>query len=176
MKKGEFIYAYNIPSSGYQDGDAFIIGNGSMWGRSNAFRVQSNGNVYSAGAINPSGADYAEMDAFNKIADYYKAKAAAEKDKTLDDAARMLDEDMANGFVTAVSAAKANADRGALRSLVWSEKVSMMMSSLLKRFAVEGGAMPDFLNPVPGVDPYFFTRIIRIGEIIYSIRIRYAGF
>ena len=83
----------------------------------------------------------AEMDAFNKIADYYKAKAAAEKDKTLDDAARMLDEDMANGFATAASAAKANADRGALRSLVWGEKVSMMMSSLLKRFAVEGGAM-----------------------------------
>jgi rubrerythrin len=83
----------------------------------------------------------AEMEAFNKIADYYKSKAGAEKGKTLKDAAKMLDEDFADRFPAANKTAKENADRGALRSLVWSEKVSAMTKSLLERFAKEGDAM-----------------------------------
>ncbi|MCL2811108.1 MAG: rubredoxin [Clostridia bacterium] len=83
----------------------------------------------------------AEMDAFNQLSDYFKTKAATEKGKTLDDAARILEDDMANGFVSANAVAKAHTDRGALRSLVWSEKVSMMLKSLLERFRREGDAM-----------------------------------
>ncbi|MGL6197970.1 MAG: peptidase G2 autoproteolytic cleavage domain-containing protein [Lachnospiraceae bacterium] len=41
--------------------DAYIIGNGFNDARSNAFRVQFNGNVHSASGIYTSGADYAEM-------------------------------------------------------------------------------------------------------------------
>jgi len=83
----------------------------------------------------------AEMDAFTRLADYFKARATAEGGLTLDDAAKMLEGDMAGGFASANAAAKAHADRGALRSLVWSEKVSMMMQSLLERFAKEGDAL-----------------------------------
>jgi rubrerythrin len=86
-----------------------------------------------------------EMEAFNKIASYFKSKTSAEKSKTdtvyLHDAAQMLDADLADGFLSANNAAKENADRGALRSLVWSEKTSAMMKSLLDRFAKEGDAM-----------------------------------
>lgn len=38
----------------------FIVGNGSSSARSNAFRVHNNGVIYSKGAYNTSGADYAE--------------------------------------------------------------------------------------------------------------------
>jgi rubredoxin len=83
----------------------------------------------------------AEMEAFNKIADYFKSKTAAEKGKTLADAAKMLDDDIAQTHPAAVKTARENADRGALRSLVWSEKVSAMTKSLLERFAKEGDSM-----------------------------------
>jgi rubredoxin len=84
-----------------------------------------------------------EMEAFNKIAAYFKSKAAAENGNTLDAAAKMLDSDLASGFPTANAAANADADadRGAMRSLVWSEKVSVMMKALLDRFTKESDAM-----------------------------------
>jgi len=83
----------------------------------------------------------AEMEAFNKIADYFETKTTAETGKTLADAAQMLENDMANGLLSANAAAKKDSDRGALRSLVWSEKVGVMMKALLDRFAKEGDAM-----------------------------------
>jgi len=82
----------------------------------------------------------AEMEAFQKLAEYYKSKTAAEPGKTLDDVLMMLDKDLSGGFTAAIDAAKAAADRGALRSLVWGEKVSMMQKSLLERFDHEGEA------------------------------------
>jgi rubredoxin len=82
-----------------------------------------------------------EMEAFSKIADYFKSKAIAEKGKTLEDVAKMLIDDMATGYPAANKAAKDEADRGAQRSLVWSEKVSILAKSLLERFAKEGEAM-----------------------------------
>ena len=83
----------------------------------------------------------AEMEAFNKIAAYFKTKAGTAKGKMLTDAAQMLEHDLTMWYSKANGAAKAGADRGALRSLVWSEKVSLMMKSLLERFAKEGDAM-----------------------------------
>ena len=82
-----------------------------------------------------------EMEAFNKLAAYYMAKTAPEDGKTLNDAARMLGDDLIQKFPAAKTAANSSKDRGALRSLVWSEKVSIMMKSLLERFAIEGDAM-----------------------------------
>jgi rubredoxin len=82
-----------------------------------------------------------EMEAFNKLADYFKSKTATAHVTTLAEAIPMLDDNITNGFVTANAIAKNNADRGALRSLVWSEKVSTMMKLLLDRFTKEGDAM-----------------------------------
>jgi rubredoxin len=84
----------------------------------------------------------AEMEAFNKLANYFKSKTAITTQvKTLDKVANMLEDDMTKGFVAANVAAQANADRGALRSLVWSEKVSTILKTLLERFVKEGNAM-----------------------------------
>ncbi|MBR3740425.1 MAG: rubrerythrin family protein, partial [Clostridia bacterium] len=44
-------------------------------------------------------------------------------------------------YPAASAAAQENRDRGALRSLVWSEKVTRMLSSLLNRYKTEGNAM-----------------------------------
>jgi rubrerythrin len=82
-----------------------------------------------------------EMEAFTKLADYYKAKAGAASGQTLRDAATLLEDDFAAGFPSANAAAKSVSDRGALRSLVWSEKVSAMVRALLDRFEKEGEAM-----------------------------------
>ena len=82
-----------------------------------------------------------EMEAFNKLADYFKSKIAGDCGNTLEDVAKMLAGDMDGGISAATAAAKADADRGALRSLVWSEKVSAMLKSQLDRFLKEGDAM-----------------------------------
>ena len=88
-----------------------------------------------------------EMEAFYKIAAYYKSKAVAEKSQApqtaagFADAAVLLAQDLKTGFPNAGKTAKENADRGAQRSLVWSEKVSIMMEVLLERYAKEGDAL-----------------------------------
>jgi len=82
-----------------------------------------------------------EMDLFNQLADYYKSKVPVQSGKTLDDASGLLKTDLAEGFPDAFAVASAQADRGALRSLVWSEKVSRMLRSLFDRYAKEGDSM-----------------------------------
>jgi len=82
-----------------------------------------------------------QMEAWNRLSDYYKSKEALKISLTLSDAAKMLDNDLSEHFPAANSTAKAEGDRGALRSLTWSEKVSTMMKTLLTRFEKEGNAM-----------------------------------
>jgi len=83
----------------------------------------------------------AEAEAFGKVADYYKSKAGVPQDKSLEDISSMLDSDITKGIPEARKAANGASDRGALRSLVWSEKVSIMTKALLERYAREGDAM-----------------------------------
>ncbi|MCL2172767.1 MAG: rubredoxin [Candidatus Bathyarchaeota archaeon] len=84
----------------------------------------------------------AEMEAFNKLADYFKSKATiATQVKTWNNAINMLDNDITKGFTVAKIVAQNNTDRGALRSLIWSEKVSTIMKALLERFVKDGEAM-----------------------------------
>lgn len=83
-----------------------------------------------------------EAEAFNKLANYFKSKTVITVQvKTLDKIVNMLDDDMTKGFVAANVAAQTNVDRGALRSLVWSEKVSTIMKALLTRFTKEGNVI-----------------------------------
>jgi rubredoxin len=82
-----------------------------------------------------------EMEAFYKIADYFKSKSSIENNKTLKDLSKMLEDDLSKGYTVANEAAKNKTDRGAMRSLVWSEKVSVMGKALLDRYAKEGDAM-----------------------------------
>ena len=84
-----------------------------------------------------------EMNLFNQLAAYYKGKAELRDVKSLDDIAALLKADLADGYAKANAAAESGSDRGALRALVWSEKVSRMQRSLLDRYAKEGEAALD---------------------------------
>jgi len=87
-----------------------------------------------------------EAEAFKKISDYYKTKMTAEEGKSPADVKVILDEDLSSNYANATAAAKANSDRGALRTLVWTEKASIMMSSLLERYEAEGDSMLEGTN------------------------------
>ncbi len=55
---------YNVeptPGTPVQGGDVFVVGNGTSYIRSNAFRLDYAGNGYYAKSVNSTGADYAEM-------------------------------------------------------------------------------------------------------------------
>ena len=82
-----------------------------------------------------------EMDAFLEMAKYFKQKSEAEEKSTLKDVSALLNDDLNYLFNQANEAAKENSDRGALRSLVWSEKVSAFEKTLLERFFKEGTLM-----------------------------------
>lgn len=82
-----------------------------------------------------------EMDLFYQLADYYKSKDTSQNGQSLEDIVKLLNADLSEGYPKASTAAAAKADRGALRALVWSGKVSRMVNSLLGRYAKEGDAM-----------------------------------
>ncbi|MCL2093117.1 MAG: hypothetical protein FWH12_02880 [Treponema sp.] len=92
----------------------------------------------------------AEKEAFTTLAEYFKSQRSCLKDpgqealraeSPLTRASRMLDLDMGSWIPSAKEAAQKQGDRGAQRSIVWSEKVSTMMRSLYRRYAKEGEAM-----------------------------------
>lgn len=82
-----------------------------------------------------------ETDLFYQLADFYKSKMSSQRGKDLDVVAKLLDVDLSVGYSKANTVAVSNGDRGALRALVWGEKVSRMINSLLDRYAKEGDAM-----------------------------------
>lgn len=78
---------------------------------------------------------------FYQLADYYRSKATLHSPGKLEDIVRVLKHDLAESYSQANTIASAKADRGALRALAWSEKVSRMANSLLEKYAQEGKAM-----------------------------------
>ncbi|MCL2339361.1 MAG: rubredoxin [Actinomycetia bacterium] len=82
-----------------------------------------------------------EKAAFTKLADYYTARIPRPAGASLSDAAAILNDDIARKLPAAKATAQAAADRGALRSLTWGEKVSTVGQALLQRYASEGDAM-----------------------------------
>ncbi|SDH85390.1 rubredoxin [Desulfosporosinus hippei] len=81
------------------------------------------------------------MDLFYQLADYYKSKVAAHSSQNFEDIAEVLKYDLSESYSKANTVAAEKADRGALRALVWSEKVSRMGNSLLERYAKEGNTL-----------------------------------
>lgn len=82
-----------------------------------------------------------EMGWFYQLADYYKSKVSSQNGNDLDVIAKLVNADLAEGYSKANAVAAEKGDRGASRALIWGEKVSRMISSLLERYAKEGDAM-----------------------------------
>lgn len=81
-----------------------------------------------------------EAGLFRELSDYFTAVTPAVEDATVENIAQMIQADIDN-YGLAHSTAKANGDRGADRALVWSEKVTNMLSALVNRYLTEGEAM-----------------------------------
>ncbi len=82
-----------------------------------------------------------QADAFRKLADWFAAQNRAEPDASFDQLLEKVNADLNERFPAANAVSRQNGDRGAQRSLAWSEKVTRMLSSLLERYAREGDAM-----------------------------------
>lgn len=78
---------------------------------------------------------------FRELADYYKASSIATKSPEFKQLIDLVEKDINEGFLTANAVAKEAQDRGALRALVWSEKVTRILKSLLSRYQKEGDEM-----------------------------------
>lgn len=78
---------------------------------------------------------------FTRLADFFKASAAPAREASAEALLELVNSNLENEFVLANAAAQADADRGAKRALVWSEKVTRILKSLLTRYAKEGDAM-----------------------------------
>lgn len=81
-----------------------------------------------------------ESELFTKLATYFKASAPA-VEGNMSGLSTLVDEDLNQHIALASQNAKAHGDRGAQRALVWGEKVTLILQSLLKRYAQEGDAM-----------------------------------
>mgnify|MGYP003185374937 CR=1 FL=1 len=80
-----------------------------------------------------------EQALFSELAEYYKAKVPPQPAADAAGLLAMAREDLAR-YPAAADTARAEADRGALRILVWSEKVTRMLESILARYEREGAA------------------------------------
>lgn len=78
---------------------------------------------------------------FTELAGYYKSVSAPAENPSFAKLLDLIEKDLEDGFPAATAASSAPMDRGALRALVWSEKVTRILKSLLTRYEKEGDAM-----------------------------------
>ena len=79
--------------------------------------------------------------AFTRLANWLRGRAEPIADPTFDALLGRIEQDLSDGYPAASAVSDQARDRGALRSLVWSEKVTRMLQSLLTRYAREGEAI-----------------------------------
>ena len=78
---------------------------------------------------------------FRELAEFFRAKAEPTPEADMEMLLALVEKDLSAGYPYANSAASKGPDRGALRALVWSEKVTRMLHSLLTRYRSEGEKM-----------------------------------
>ncbi len=82
-----------------------------------------------------------QSEAFSKLADFFRSKAQPVKQTNTEQLLELIEKDLSSGFPYGNSVSSEKSDRGALRALTWSEKVTRMQESLLTRYRVEGDKM-----------------------------------
>lgn len=81
-----------------------------------------------------------EAELFTEIAKFYKKRSEKAEEGTFDSLVELLNKDSSEYFVTGFEIAKSDSDRGALRVLTWSDKVTKIVSALIARYKKEGTA------------------------------------
>jgi rubrerythrin len=82
-----------------------------------------------------------QAEAFRKLAAWFKAQSEQVADPSFTQVLERINEDLSLNYPAANAVSGQNGDRGALRSMTWSEKVTRILKSLLERYAREGEAM-----------------------------------
>lgn len=83
---------------------------------------------------------FEEMALYQQLAELYKQKTVLPKEDNLEDLLSLISNDLNDNYPYSHQVAKEINDRGAKRVLVWSEKVTHMQDSLIKRFIHDDGA------------------------------------
>lgn len=78
---------------------------------------------------------------FSELADYFQASSDPAQDSGFEYLLALVEKDLAEGLPNAAAVASTLKDRGALRALVWNEKVTRILKSLLTRYSKDGDAM-----------------------------------
>ncbi|WP_332448365.1 rubredoxin-like domain-containing protein [Sphaerochaeta sp.] len=79
-----------------------------------------------------------EAGLFAQLGAYYEQKRQGEEEHQYGELLALVNQDLAQSYEKAGSAATFSQDRGALRALVWGEKVSKLLKSLLARYEKQG--------------------------------------
>lgn len=79
--------------------------------------------------------------AFRQLADFFRSKAEPVEEPSGQKLLELVEKDLTLGYPYANAIASRKPDRGALRSLVWSERATRMLQSLLTRYKAEGEKM-----------------------------------
>lgn len=78
---------------------------------------------------------------FKKLAEFFRNKEERIEYPETEKLLSLIEKDLAEGYPYGNLIASEEQDRGALRALVWSEKVTRMLQSLLSRYQIEGEKM-----------------------------------
>lgn len=78
---------------------------------------------------------------FLKLAEFFRSEAEIPDDADTGKILDLIEQDLSSGYPYANAVAAEKRDRGAMRALVWSEKVTRMLQSLLTRYKAEGDRM-----------------------------------
>lgn len=78
---------------------------------------------------------------FRTLAEFFRFKAEPARDSSTGKLLELIERDLSVGYPYGNAVADEKPDRGALRCQVWSEKVTRMLQSLLKRYESEGDKM-----------------------------------
>lgn len=87
-----------------------------------------------------------EAELFAELAAYYKGKTPAAEVKQFESLASLIQNELENEYPSANSIAAEPLDRGALRALVWGEKVTRILASLLSRYDKQKDALLENTN------------------------------
>jgi len=75
-----------------------------------------------------------ESELFNQLSEYFKRKAGVSEGKEFSDLKDLIKNDLETEYPSANSIVAGSQDRGALRALVWGEKVTKILKTVLMRY------------------------------------------
>ncbi|MEG1459124.1 MAG: rubredoxin [Acetivibrio sp.] len=82
-----------------------------------------------------------EAKLFTELSEFFKGVSQPAKEPEIGSLLSLIEKDLEEGFPSANAVSAEAKDRGAMRALVWSEKVTRILNSILNRYEKEGEAM-----------------------------------